>query len=184
MRLTPSIHVPTAPTSNLPRRRRGLSIPEVLISLTITAMVLTAMSSAFIASSQAITANDRYFRASQGARVCLAQVTMQVRRSKQVLLVNSTQLKLTCFDNVIRVWNIVAPTSSQPGSLTMTDLSSGATYTLCNDLAVAQFGFQTGPDSNNSTVVTQVGLNLTVQLGNNTVRMASAASPRSSQRWE
>jgi prepilin-type N-terminal cleavage/methylation domain-containing protein len=74
--------------SNVARRRahfsdaraRGMSLPEVLISLTITAMLLSAVAAAYAASSSAISINDRFYRASQAARVSMAQILNMVRR--------------------------------------------------------------------------------------------------------
>src|SRR5438067_5158959 len=62
------------------RRARGMSLPEVLISLTITAMLLSAVAAAYAASSAAISVNDRFYRASQAARVSMAQILNMVRR--------------------------------------------------------------------------------------------------------
>ena len=61
--------------------RRGLSLPEVLISLAITALLLTAIAGAFAASASAIEINDRYFRASQAARVSMEQLCSLLRRA-------------------------------------------------------------------------------------------------------
>jgi type II secretory pathway pseudopilin PulG len=63
------------------RVRRGLSIAEVMISLAITSMLLTAIAAAFHSSSQIITENDEFFRATQAARVCLNQILTEVRRA-------------------------------------------------------------------------------------------------------
>ena len=55
-------------------RRRGMSIVEVLISLAIVAMLLTAVAAAFSSSAQIIETNDQFFRASQAARVSLTRM--------------------------------------------------------------------------------------------------------------
>src|SRR4051812_13330666 len=63
-----------------PRARRRLSLPEVLISLAISALPLTPVAAASSASASAIDINDRFFRASQAARVSSAQLTSILRR--------------------------------------------------------------------------------------------------------
>src|SRR2546421_10256836 len=62
------------------RRNRGLSLPEVLVSLTISALLLVAVAAAFSASAAAISVNDRFFRATQAARVSMEQILTLVRR--------------------------------------------------------------------------------------------------------
>ncbi|HEX2973414.1 MAG TPA: prepilin-type N-terminal cleavage/methylation domain-containing protein, partial [Tepidisphaeraceae bacterium] len=49
------------------RPRRGLSLVEVMISLVICSLLLTAVATAFRASTMAIEDNDQFFRASQAA---------------------------------------------------------------------------------------------------------------------
>ncbi len=56
------------------KSRKGLSLAEVMISLAISAMLLTAVAAAFTASSEAIEQNDQFFRASQAARVSMNQI--------------------------------------------------------------------------------------------------------------
>ena len=72
-----------------PRRRRrsprrGLGMVELMISLAITAMLLVAIAVAFVSSHQVIENNDRFFRATQGARVAMAQMLTEVRRSHAI----------------------------------------------------------------------------------------------------
>ena len=66
-------------------RRRGLSLAEVMISLAITSMLLTAIAAAFQSSSQVIENNDRFFRATQSARVAINQITTEVRRCDAIV---------------------------------------------------------------------------------------------------
>ena len=76
------------------RRNRGLSLIEALISLAIAAMLLTAVAAAYAAASDAIKANDQFFRASQAARVTVNQITKEVRTC-QSGVVDATSLELT-----------------------------------------------------------------------------------------
>ncbi|HLL89992.1 MAG TPA: type II secretion system protein, partial [Tepidisphaeraceae bacterium] len=82
---------PTDPTRPLPpagrrtpavRRpaRAGMSLVEVLVSLAITAALLTAVASAFSASTTIISTNDEYYRATQAARVAMNLIMSDCRR--------------------------------------------------------------------------------------------------------
>jgi type II secretory pathway pseudopilin PulG len=62
------------------RHRLGLSLVELLISLAITAMLLTAVATSYSASASAIEVNDQLFRATQSGRVSLAQILAAVRK--------------------------------------------------------------------------------------------------------
>src|SRR5688572_2230375 len=66
------------------RPRRGLSIAELMISLAITAMLLSAIAAAFVSSSQMIENNDKFFRATQAGRVAMAQMLTEVRRCDSI----------------------------------------------------------------------------------------------------
>src|ERR1041384_6192160 len=79
--------------------RRGLSIVEVLISLAITSVLLTAVSAAFTASSEAVENNDEFFRATQAARVSMTQILTEVRRAKSVNVSSSTKLDMITFED-------------------------------------------------------------------------------------
>lgn len=62
-------------------RPAGLGMAELLISLAICAGLLTAVAAAFHSTTMAIEVNDRFFRASQTARVAMTQMTAAVRQS-------------------------------------------------------------------------------------------------------
>src|SRR5207248_2657435 len=67
-----------------PRGRRALSLAEVMIALAITSMLLTAIAAAFQSSTQVIENNDKFFRATQSARVATNQILTEVRRSDSI----------------------------------------------------------------------------------------------------
>src|SRR5205085_1077278 len=75
--------------------RKGLSLAEVMISLAISAMLLTAVAAAFTASSEAIEQNDEFFRASQAARVSMNQILTECRRCKNVKWPGATSTDLS-----------------------------------------------------------------------------------------
>jgi prepilin-type N-terminal cleavage/methylation domain-containing protein len=78
------------------RRRRGLSIIEVMISLTISAFLLVAVAAAYSASADAVEMNDKFFRATQAGRVTMNQLLTEIRRADSVDVIDSRTI------NVIR----------------------------------------------------------------------------------
>lgn len=71
--------------------RRGLSLVELMISLAISVMLLTAVAAAFHSTTTAIEVNDRFFRASQTARIAMTQMTAAVRQSDSCQVGTSAQ---------------------------------------------------------------------------------------------
>ncbi|HEY0008482.1 MAG TPA: hypothetical protein VGB55_07155 [Tepidisphaeraceae bacterium] len=61
--------------------RRGMMLAELLISVSITAMLLTAMSGVFMSVSQSVRVNDQFSRASQAGRSAMVRLTRDVRTS-------------------------------------------------------------------------------------------------------
>lgn len=64
------------------RRRRGLSLAEVLIATSITATILLSVAMAYSASAQSIRVNDDFVRASQTARIGIRNIVGAVRTSE------------------------------------------------------------------------------------------------------
>ena len=65
-----------------PVRRRGLSLAEVLITVAICGALMTAVATAFQATSSAIQSSEKFFRAQQTARVVLTQMMAETRRCR------------------------------------------------------------------------------------------------------
>src|SRR5579859_1207085 len=57
----------------------GLSLPEVMISLFITTVLLVAVAAAFTSSASVIENNDTFFRSGQAARVTVNQLLAEIR---------------------------------------------------------------------------------------------------------
>jgi hypothetical protein len=166
-------------------RRRGLSFPEVMISLAITAMLLVGVSSAFVASSAAINHNDEFFRATQAARISLNQITSEIRRA-DVVQVTTTQIDVQRPDEDLSAANEIYRRFSYDSvgkRLTLQIFYSGGTtsplYTLARNVASASFGpAETGTDAAGLTVVARTPISLRVTVGKNSVSLAGAAGPR------
>jgi len=175
-------------TNAHPYRRRGLSLPEIMIGLTITVLLLTATAAAFNASASAVSMNDKFFRASQSARVSLNQLMVEIRRCDAVS-VNSTYI------------DIIRPTEEMtPGEvfrriaydatnqkLTVQVFQAGnvggPVRTLANNVTAITFGpADMVKDANQAWVVVRVPVAVTVTVGNNVITLNGAAAPRRAQK--
>jgi len=168
------------------RTRRGLSLSEVLISLAITSMLLTAIAAAFQSSSQVIENNDRFFRATQSARVTLNQITTEVRRSDSI-----DDHKITA-----NLLPILRPAETRPPHEVMRyykydptnqrvviyfEYDNGtfsAEYPIAEAVQVSPFSWDMGKDANNADCVARVSVAMEVKVGSSYVRLSGSAAPR------
>lgn len=170
------------------RARRGLSMIEAMIAMSISSMLLVAVSGAFTASSQAVETNDQFFRASQTARVVLHQMLGEIRRADSVQC--DTNGDTSYFDVIRPAEDKIAlevyrryKYDSTTRQLTLTIYEPADVvlqkYVLANNVEAAAFGPpQTGPDSNNVVVVQRLPVTVTVKVGSNYIALNGAAGPR------
>lgn len=169
-------------------RRSGMSLPEVMISLAISTMLLVAVSSAFSASAAAVEMNDRFFRASQAARVTMNQLLMEIRRCDSVEVG-------TNYINIIRPVENLTPGevyrsySYDPAGRRITvqifqaGNVGGPVYTLASNVESAQFGpAEMVKDANEAWVVVRVPLTVTTRIDSNDITLNGAAAPRRAQK--
>lgn len=146
-------------------RRRGLSLVEVLISLAITAMLLTAVSTAYVASAQAIEINDQFFRASQAARVSVTRISSELRKCRSGTLYGDDTLELITASGEKHTYKHDAVNKW----LTLTlDLPVPRTHKLASNVEKAEF-FSNGKS---------VTVNIVVAVGTNKVALNGSAIPR------
>jgi hypothetical protein len=151
------------------RRTRGLSLVEALISLSITAALLTAVGAAFQASSKTIEMNDQFFRASQGARVSVNQIMAEVRKClsnpEDPGTVEDTKLVITTAEGQKRTYEYE---SDQKRLLMTIDGVLPITHTLARNVGTMHF------DTDGDTI----SLTIKVQVGPNEVTLNGSAVPR------
>jgi type II secretory pathway pseudopilin PulG len=163
-------------------RRLGLSLVEVMVSLAITATLLTAAAAAFNASSNVIQTNDEFFRATQAARISLHQIITQVRRGSVNTASTSTSLRLITAaqddgsgeDDV--TYSFV-PAENKLKLITNDD-PADPDYTLASNVDNITFEVETGEDYTHAPCVTRVTVAVTVKVGDNVVTLSGAACPR------
>src|SRR5262249_673847 len=130
-----------------PRRCRGLSLVEVVISLAISAMLLTAVAAAFSASANAIEIKDQFFRATQAARVSLNQVLTEVRRSKACSVSpSSKKIDMITYDDKDRTYSYNNGTGCL--MLITNDITTDPDYKMCSNITSYSCDADTVTDAN------------------------------------
>ena len=183
------------------RRGRGLSLPEAMISLAITSLLLIAVASAFSGSCTVIESNDNFFRSSQAARVTLGQLIIEIRNC------DSLDMSVSNTINIIRpayvagsnqvLYRQVGPPAevsrafvysptNQNIALTITysDGSTKGPYELAANVTACAFGPpDMGLDYNNATIPVRVPITLTISTKGSTVVLNGSAAPRRAMKY-
>jgi Tfp pilus assembly protein PilW len=169
------------------RRRRGLSMIDAMVSLTITSTLLVAAGAAFTASASLVDNNFKFYQAEQAARISVSQMVTEIRRAQQVLCASSSA---TYFDVYRTAANLTANEqyrrfayNSTTSQLTLTIYYSNGTnsgaYVLANNVTAATFGPPvSGTNSQSTTAVQRLPVSITVSVSGNTVTLAGSAATR------
>ena len=185
--------------NKLRHTRKGLSLPEAMISLSITAMLLVAVATAFSSASQAIEMNDTFFRCTQAARVTIDQLLGEVRNCDSLDMGTANTIK------IIRPAPGSGPYSRQASEverdfvydsankrLTLQIFYSGGTsspvYELASNVDACAFGpADMGLDYNNAVIPIHVPISVTVKAGNgnttSSVVLSGSAAPRRATKY-
>jgi hypothetical protein len=147
------------------RNRAGLSLVEALITLSITASLLTAVGVAYQGAANIIQTNDQFFRASQAARVSVNQIIAEVRKC-QGGAVSATSLELTTADGMKRTYALDADAHT----LTRTDFIGATPVTTRMASNVGSLQFDTDGDT--------ISMTITVQVESSAVTLNGSAIPR------
>jgi type II secretory pathway pseudopilin PulG len=177
------------------RIRRGLSIVELMISLTITSMLLSAIAAAYMSSSQVIENNDKFFRATQAARVALAQMLTEVRRCDSIpintavspVMITSNELPISRPPDApkqpnedLRVYEYIPAESKIVLYFIYLDGTRSAKYPIAHNVQRSPFYWDPGTDSNNAACVARVAIDIDIKVDQQSIRISGAAAPRRS----
>lgn len=165
----------------------GLGLPELLISLSISSMLLLSVATAFIASASSVKVNCDFFTASQAARITMTQVLNEVRccdtvqnNSGQLVITRPAQTLLP--NEVNRTYAFNSAQNTVTLQIAFSDGTTSPAYTMASNVTAATFGADMGRDSNNALVIVQVPVSITVQVGSSQVTLNGSAAPRRSLR--
>lgn len=160
------------------RYRTGFGLVEAMMSLTISAMLLTAISAAFSASAGAIRNNDRFFQATQTARVGLHHLLSEIRTGSVDEAWDAHEITLITGSATPeeRIYRYL-PDQDQLVMILSADTTAHP-YVLARDVTDMSFSVDMGTDYNNAPCVARVNVSLTVKVGNNEIRLSGAAAPR------
>ncbi len=183
-------------------RRRGLSLGEVMISLAITSMLLTAIAAAFQSSTSIIEQNDRFFRATQSGRVALNLMLTDVRRAHSIVEANFTVDTVTpnfvvkgitadllpiirpvedrLPNELIRYYKYDAANKRLVLYFQYNNGSLSVEHPLAENVQNSPFTFDPGVDANNAECIARVAIGLDITVDDNRVRLSGSAAPRRS----
>jgi type II secretory pathway pseudopilin PulG len=158
-------------TSRRPARA-GLSLVEIMIALEICAMLLTAVGTAFVASSRVIEHNDQFARAAQAARISVNVMMNDIRKSQvpddgTAGLVEDERLEVTVAESGKLVRRIYTKVGTDL-MMTIDDPITPQTVRLAGNIDSLKF----------TTDGTAVSVILTVKVETNQVTMSGSAMPR------
>lgn len=156
--------------------RRGFTVTELLISLIILAILLTAAAAAFDASATNFTANEDIFRAMNTARQALFRITSDLRTAKHVGIIpdddadNQRCSMITANDD-----DLTYRYDANAGILYL-DVNVGAnagSYVLCEDVTAISFDRTTLADDPFTVKNVQITLTVTIDRISQTVSSAA-----------
>jgi type II secretory pathway pseudopilin PulG len=148
-------------------RRRGMGLFELMISLAITATLLTAVAMAYQVTSRAMVMNEQFARATQAARVSVNQMMSEVRKSVSK---TTDDVTLELEDEAGKTRRYAYDEANKRLTLQLPDDQPGKTFVLARNVAKAQF--YTDDDT--------IAVTLTVEVGSNQVTLSGSAMPRRS----
>jgi prepilin-type N-terminal cleavage/methylation domain-containing protein len=149
--------------------RRGFTIVECLISLAITAILLTAVATAFNASVINYGENEQMSKTINNARQALTRMTSQLRTGHTVdpaAAANRCNFFTASNEDISYLYNSV------DGRLYLVTNSNGNQYVLCNNVTAATF---TKVPTDDGLDCKSVQISLTVRAGDFQRTLAAAA---------
>ena len=153
---------------NTKRKKIGFTIVEMLVALTITALLLTALAAALNASMVNLNANEDSYKAINNARQALSRICAELRTSKGVVVSESPNWcgLVTAADDIISY-------RFDPGDGELNLWKSETSeYLLCD--GVEGMTFTKGIDPADPNAVVNVQISMTVKVGNVTQKLSTA----------
>jgi prepilin-type N-terminal cleavage/methylation domain-containing protein len=153
---------------------RAFTIAELLVSMAIMAMILTAVAVAFSASATNLEENKEIYQNTTMARMALTRMTTQIRTAAAV----QTTTAGTVLDfNDINGTRYFFHYDSGAKKLYV-DTGARTNILLCENVKELTFIPKTGKDSKNNTVVQNVRIQMSVSSGDNDANVATSVTVR------
>jgi len=154
--------------------RRGFTMLETLVSLTIVAALMASMAAAMMTAGSAVEMNDRFFRSVQQARAAETYITTEIRRASAIGAVSSTSINITTPDLPSGA-TIAYNSSTQQITLTP---NGGTASVLAGNVSAATFASVWGTNLGGSSAISAISLTLTIQFEQNQITLSDSAAPR------
>lgn len=155
------------------RQKKGFTLIEVLISLIVLAMIMTAVATAFNASAKNYDANEKIFKSVNMARQALTRITSRVRTAKAVELPDNepaNKCSIITHDDKVLTYDY----RSEDQKLYLIDNTTSNEYLLCDNVTGLTFT-KTTAIVREQTAVRSVMVALTVTLNGEAKTLSSAA---------
>lgn len=184
-------------TTRTATHRRGMGLLEVMVAVTICALLLVACATAFTASASAINNNDAFFRCAQAGRVTLDQILAEIRDCKTLDMGTANTIKIirapknasvstqeyyAATGEVSRSF-VFDPTGKRITLQINYGTSLSPVYELTKNVSACTFG---PPDMGFDlsqpplSMPVHVPISITITTGGNTVLLTGSAVPRQS----
>lgn len=188
---------PRPPAARPGGRRHGMGLLEIMVAVTICALLLVACATAFTASATAINDNDAFFRCTQAGRVTLDQILAEIRDCKSLDMSTANTIKIirtpknaslttqdyyAATNEVSRAFAYDAPNKRITLQITYTT-SVSPVYELTKNVSACTFGpADMGFDQSQPplSMPVHVPISITITTGNNSVLLTGSAVPRQS----
>lgn len=155
------------------RSRHGLGLIELMLCLAVCGMLLTAVAAGTWAAVGATTGNDEFVRASHMTRICMDQMTAQLRRCDSCQVAASDRVEIITDTN--RDWTYQFFPATKQLKLIMNDVAGKPAYVLANNVTAATF---TADASADGTKVVRVSIVMSIQVGKTVVTVNDTIAPR------
>ena len=153
---------------NKTRKKSGFTITEMMLALTITALLMAALATAINASMVNVNANEGSYKAINNARQALGRICSELRTAQGVQILENFDYCtfINASGEQIQYWHHFSN-----GKLYL--IKDAQMYTLCD--GVEDMSFTKGVDPANPGNVRNVQITMTVKYGDVTKTLSTAA---------
>lgn len=148
------------------RKQNAFTVIELLVALTIMAMLTTALAFAFDASVKNYNANEGIYKTTNTARQALLRITNDLRTAQAVALIGSGDPDNSqCSIILSNGTDVTYRFDSTDNTLYYDDNTGGNSYVLCENVTAITFERSTVPDEPDKIRSVRIVMTLTDDLG-------------------